>query len=239
MKTKALPSAARRRAAAGHGARAGSWHLHPGAERTGPGAGRHARRARARAVRKTEGAVGQQRADPVAAGARRRRDESGRARCADGAERGVARRRIRRRTSRAGNTGGALGAGHAARRRHTGAGARGDRRRHRGFRQPSPRQRHRPVVRHHRLPFRHPRAPPPHAAGNECACCARWSRPRAPTSAITGGRPGRRSACSSSIACSCVDADAKPPDRGPDRPDGHGQERHRAAARARVSHRDS
>src|SRR5688572_13424108 len=42
-------------------------------------------------------------------------------------------------------------------------------------------------------------------------CCARWSRPRAPTSAITGARPGRRSACSSSIACSCVDADAKPP----------------------------
>ena len=56
------------------GARAGAWHLHPGAERAGPGAGRHARRARAHVVREAEGAVGQQCADAVAAGARRRRD---------------------------------------------------------------------------------------------------------------------------------------------------------------------
>ena len=48
-----------RRAAAGRGAGAGAWHLHPRAERAGTGAGGHARRARTRVVREAQGAGGQ------------------------------------------------------------------------------------------------------------------------------------------------------------------------------------
>ena len=105
-----------------------------------------------------------------------------------------------------------------------------------GRRHASSRRRHRPVVRHHRLPLGDPRAPPAHAAGDECAAAADGAdaarRPvqSRPPDLDAGELP-------SSIACSCAAADAAhAADRGADRPDGHGQERHRAA-RWRASFR--
>jgi DNA mismatch repair protein MutL len=132
------------RAAAGRGAGADPRHLHPGAERSRPGAGGHARRARARVVREDEGAAGpaatQLLLAPITVTLKVDELDALLAHAMTG------RRRFRSRTARARHAGGALGAGAAAARGHRGAGARRGRRRGRGRRVASPRRRQRPLL---------------------------------------------------------------------------------------------